>query len=419
MTSSPRRVVAIVFGNRSAPAMSLAEAASSLCDIVWVVNSREMSDPTMVRLLKKLGRVVDISDMTPSAAAEVVGSTQPDGIVAFGDAQIATASALGAALGLEYHDAVVAERLLDKLVQRQALRDAGVASPRCVALSSRQSPTEQDVVIRGTTFPAILKPRYGAASRETHRVDDVEQLRALARQVLEEQGEPDLVIEDFLSDPTSPPSDYFGNYVSVESVVSAGTISHLGVTGRLPSAKPFRETGLIIPSDFAPSLVADILSLATRAVNAIGIQHGCLHTEIKVTDDGPRVIEVNGRIGGFVAPVLALASPGLNFYEMALRIALGERIVVESLVSRDHVGYVIVGQPPIGARRVAQVTGLDELAHLPGVDSVSLNRRPGDEVDWRLGSHEYVFSVLGTAPHHAGVRAVQQFIDEHVIIDFD
>ena len=156
MTSSPRRVVAIVFGNRSAPAMSLSEAASSLCDIVWVVNSREMSDPTMVRLLKKLGRVVDISDMTPSAAAEVVGSTQPDGIVAFGDAQIATASALGTALGLEYHDAVVAERLLDKLVQRQALRDAGVASPRCVALSSRQSPTEQDVVIRGTTFPAIL-----------------------------------------------------------------------------------------------------------------------------------------------------------------------------------------------------------------------------------------------------------------------
>ena len=399
--------------------MALSEAASPLCDIVWVLNSLEMRDTTMIRLLKRLGQVVDVSGHTVAEAAHVLRATHPDGIVAFADAQIALASALGVALGLDYFDATVAERLLDKVVQRRALRNAGLPSPRCVALSSRQTPAEVETIIEETRYPVVLKPRHGAASRETHHVHDVDQLRTLVDQVMTSQHETDMVIEDFMAGSTPPPSDYFGDYVSVESVVSTGTISHLAVTGRLPSAKPFRETGLIIPSDYDAILITEILSVATQAIAAIGIRSGCLHTEIKVTNDGPRVIEVNGRIGGFVAPVLALASPGLNFFELALRIALGEPVVIDSPVTGAHVAYVIVAQPPIGARHVTAVAGLDTLAAYPGVDSVSLSRRPGEAVDWRLGSHEFVFSVLGTAPDHAGVRAVQEFIDEFVTVDYD
>lgn len=216
-----------------------------------------------------------------------------------------------------------------------------------------------------------------------------------------------------------PPSSFFGDYVSVESVVSHGRISHLAVTGRLPSAKPFRETGLIIPTDFSSALVAEVLSVASAAIVAVGIRSGCLHTEIKVTDHGLRVIEVNGRIGGFVAPVMALAVPGINFFEISLRVAVGEDVSAESLLATNHVGYVIVAQPPIGVSKVVSVTGIDALAKLPGVDSVTLSRRPGSAVDWRLGSHEYVYSVLGVAANHDAVHAVQDFIDAHVVIQYE
>ena len=91
--------------------------------------------------------------------------------------------------------------------------------------------------------------------------------------------------------------------------------------------------------------------MASEAITALGIRTGCLHTEIKVTDDGPRVIEVNGRIGGFVAPVLALASSGTDFFQISQRVALGEHVVFADVLPTPHVGYVTVGQPPIGAHR--------------------------------------------------------------------
>lgn len=418
MTLPDRKVVAIVYGNRSASVMALSEAASTLCDIIWVVNSTELSDTTTIRLLARLGKVVDYSDMSLRETAQAVGRNRPDGITAFGDAQIAMASQLASALELDYFDATVADRLLDKSVQRAALRDAGMMTPHCVTLSSSQSRDEIEGIVGEILYPAILKPRHGAASRETHRVDSAEELRRLVDQVIGEKHESEMVLEEFMVGATPPPSQYFGDYVSVESAVSSGQISHLAVTGRLPSAKPFRETGLIIPSDFAPALIDEILKVATQAIKAMGIRSGCLHTEIKVTDEGLRVIEVNGRIGGFVAPVLALASPGLNFFEVALRIALGEQVTFEALVTDGRVGYVIVEQPPIGASHVVGVTGLDKLASHPSVNSVTLNRRPGDEVNWRLGSHEYVYSVLGAAPDHDGVRAVQEYIDEFVTISY-
>lgn len=418
--SEPRRpLLAIVYGDGSASAMSLSGSAASLCDIAWVIDSTEMADAKMLRLLRKLGQTVDLAGLSDEDAVDAVRALQPDGIVAYADAHIARASALGESLGLDYFDATVAGRLLDKVVQRRALAEGGLPVPRCVAVPPHPTSDDVDALAAGVELPVVLKPRHGAASRETHLVSDAAQLGDLLAQLPAAGPEPDMVIEEYMAAAPIPPSEYFGDYVSVESVVAHGHISHLAVTGRLPSAKPFRETGLIIPSDYAPSLVESILGVATEAIAAIGIRTGCLHTEIKVTDKGLRVIEVNGRIGGFVAPTLALASPGVDFIEISQRVALGEHVVFEDLVPTDHVGYVIVGQPPLFARRVVSVAGLDRVAAHPGVDAVALGKQMGAEVDWRKGSHEYVFSVLGTAPQHDDVRAMRQFIDDEVTIVYE
>ena len=98
--------------------------------------------------------------------------------------------------------------------------------------------------------------------------------------------------------------------------------------------------------------------------------------------------------------------------------ALGERLVFPDLVPTTGVGYVIARQPPIGAHRVVDVDGLDRLADYPGVDAVALSRPPGAEVDWRKGSHEYVFSVLGTVPTHEDMRELQAFVDDEVTVSY-
>ncbi len=418
MTSTQRPLLAIVHGEGSASVMKLSAAAAEVCDLAWVVDSGELADKSTLRLLRKLGPNIDIAGMSDDEAADALRPLQPDGIIAYGDRQMAAASALAIRLGLDYHDSTVTARLLDKLTQREALRAGGLTVPRCVAVPPTPTPRDVEVLSAGIDFPVVLKPRYGAASRDTVLARDATQLTTLLTHPQEGGSDQAMVVEEYMVGASPPPSPRFADYVSVESVVSGGRISHVAVTGRLPQAPPFRETGLVIPSDFAPALVKSVLDLATEAVSALGVGIGFLHTEIKATAQGPRVIEVNGRLGGFVPEVFALAAPGRDLYEMSQRVALGEPVDFAHPVSTDRVGYVVCEQPPQGAHHVVSVEGLDRVNSYPGVDAVFLSRRPGDEVDWRKGSHEYVFSILGAAPDHEGVREVQRFIDETVTVTY-
>ena len=120
------------------------------------------------------------------------------------------------------------------------------------------------------------------------------------------------------------PSPYAA-YVSVESVVAAGVISHLALTGRFPLAENFRETGFFIPAALGRRRRGGGARLATSAIEALGVTTGCLHTEIKFTPEGPRIIEVNGRVGGGVPEMLERAA-GVALLELTLRVALGEAV---------------------------------------------------------------------------------------------
>jgi ATP-grasp domain len=415
MTSTDRPLLAIVYGEGSVSAMKLRESAAPVCDLVWVVDSSEVTDPMLIRLLRKLGTTLDIAGMSEDEAAEALRPLRPDGIIAYADKQMPTASALAQRLALDYHDTAVTERRTDKVTQRAALHAGGLPVPRSVVVPPSPTPGDIESLAAGVGFPLVLKPRHGAASRDTVLVNDAAQLaKALAEAPAPATDA--MVVEEYMVGASPAPSPHFADYVSVESVVVAGEISHMAVTGRTPPVEPFRETGLVIPSDFSPSAVKAVLAVATAAISALGVRTGFLHTEIKMTVAGPRVIEVNGRLGGFVPEVLAQAAPGINLFEMSQQVALGAHFAFADPVPTDRVGYVICEQPPQTAQRVVSVAGLDRLAEYPGVDAVSLSRQPGDEVDWRKGSHEYVYSVLGAALDYEGVLAVQHFIDEAVTV---
>jgi hypothetical protein len=120
-----------------------------------------------------------------------------------------------------------------------------------------------------------------------------------------------------------------------------------------------------------------------------------------------------------VPEVLEAAAPGVNFYEISQRVALGEHLdFPEVVTTNDRVGYLVVEQPPQWARAVAGVEGLDRLAEFEGVASVTLRRQPGDAVDWRRGSHELVYAVIGAAADYESVKAVQKFIHQEVIVTY-
>lgn len=151
----------------------------------------------------------------------------------------------------------------------------------------------------------------------------------------------DLLVEYLFADLWRRDQSAYADFVSVESVVTQGTISHLAITGRSTLQEPFIETGSFIPSNLAPDVAAAAMDVAGYAIAALGVRSGVMHTEAKVTPDGPHIVEVNGRAGGSVPELLNLASDGAHsILRIACRAAaLGESLAFDATLPCERVGY--------------------------------------------------------------------------------
>lgn len=398
---------------------SLRDAARGLCDLIWMI---DLSDPAMAnpsRLLSRVGAVVDVAGLTADQCAEALRPIGPTGMVAFNDRSIESLSAIAGDLNLAFHSSEVALRLTDKLHQRRAMAAAGVPVPAFWELPFGLSRSEAVLRAGSVHLPAVLKPRSGDGSRNVHRVHSVEQLLdLLTAPTPSGQAGDGWLLESYLEGPTRPVSR-FADVVSVESFVSEGAFHPLAVTGRFPFAEPFRETGSVLPSDLVPADSLAAQEVAAVAVTALGIQYGCQHTEVKFTPDGPVVIEVNGRVGGAIPELMALAGGDIDLYRLAMELALGVEPSITLPLDFPRVGFRRLATPPVHACRVAGMEGHERLKEVPGVEDISISRRPGDTVDWRLGLVELIFSAYGSAADYDEVEQRRRQIDETVTITYD
>ena len=88
-------------------------------------------------------------------------------------------------------------------------------------------------------------------------------------------------------------------------------------------------------------------------------------------------------------------------------------------MSPRGIAYFALVQPPVTAKRVVRIDGLDALASRPGVDRVMVNRHPGEEVDWKLGYPEFVLRSDGMAADFNELRDAYRYLHGKVVIGYD
>jgi biotin carboxylase len=189
------------------------------------------------------------------------------------------------------------------------------------------------------------------------------------------------------------------------------------VTGRFPLAENFRETGFFIPAALSETDQVAVLGLASSAIEALAVTSGCLHTEIKFTPDGPRVIEVNGRVGGGVPEMLDRAA-GVALVEITLRLALGEAVHVQGPVATERIGYRFFLQPPPVSATVATISGIDAVSDHPGVDTITVHQGPGAVLDWKDGSRNHIMAVVGSARDYDELQVVNRLLRHEVTVTY-
>jgi carnosine synthase len=199
----------------------------------------------------------------------------------------------------------------------------------------------------------------------------------LVREVVTLEKEPifragfDLLLEQYLD----------GVEFDIDLVLEDGESVFSSVSENWPTAeRTFQETGLHCPPDQSPRAIRELVGFCIEAVQAVGFRTGVLHIEAKTTRNGPRIVEINARMGGGRVPEIVAAVWNVDLVEAQLRAALGlAQTVRPSRRPRCAVVDQIVYAPESGrltALPFVEVLGYGDL----GV-KLDIHADVGDEVD--------------------------------------
>lgn len=426
MTGRP--VLLVVYDAGSLAPTRLAEVARrNGCDLLFAMadtaHAREMK-----ATLEMYGAVVDLAGLSEVDAVDAVRRFDPAGIVTFSEFQIATTVALAHGLGLDYHSPDDLRAITHKDAQRERFVRAGVDQIRTRTVTR---PDQVDEAVAHVGLPAIVKPVLGASSRNTTAVRTVDECRRTLESVL--AAEDAVMLEELLVGKPVPAP--WGDYIAVDCVASGSDVRPVFVTSKFALAEPFRERGGYGGRSVEPaSEVSRVCDVACAAVRALNI-HGVADVEIKLTPSGPRVIEVNGRLGAWVDD-LAVRSGTADPADVAVKAALGrdygascmrpddaadhDPIVFHDDVAEQHpLAFHYLVAPPTGVQRVRAIRNVAALRRVPRVDRVAVLTRPGADASWRIGSAANVAAVLGTARDHDELARTVAAIEDVDWIDYE
>ncbi|WP_255249341.1 hypothetical protein [Streptomyces albidoflavus] len=69
----------------------------------------------------------------------------------------------------------------------------------------------------------------------------------------------------------------------------------------------------------------EVHAQVTAAHTALGVEAGVTHAEVRLTSRGPRLVELNGRLGGDLIPYAGQLATGVDLVRAAPAVALRER----------------------------------------------------------------------------------------------
>ncbi|MEV7617317.1 ATP-grasp domain-containing protein [Streptomyces sp. NPDC089799] len=319
-----------------------------------------------------------------------------DGVVSSCDYYLPAVAHTARRLGLPGPAPEAVEAACRKDLTRRALAEAGVPGPRfaiCEGIG------EVAAAAREIGYPLVVKPVDLCAGMLVRAVYDEHELelacQALAEFPVNARGQeraPVILLEELLVGPE----------VSVETV-SFGATHVIGVTDKsIAGAPAFIETGHMFPAGIEEALAAAAAEVALRAVKTLGLDQVVCHTEIKLTPDGPRLVEVNPRPAGNRITELVRHVTGVDLATACVDVALGRT----PDLARRTTGVrsaAIAFLLPDTVGTLAGIEGAGDVGTRPEVLELSL-AEPGRTVRAATSNNEYLGHVMTADTEGGGAR---------------
>jgi biotin carboxylase len=298
------------------------------------------------------------------AAIEAVASLAGYRILPLDDAAVAAAVRLSANMARPLMDGDP-ECLQDKWGQRLALAQAGLPSPPFALVESVGDVCD---FARRHGYPLMLKPSRGTESRGVSRVDaeaQIERALSLARIAARTTGLDRVMAEGYLDGPD----------VAVESMVIDGVTTDLAVSQSGWHGHIWRAAAPLGPGP--QSQLGAIAKAVAEANRALGLRWAATSNELRVTAEGPVIVEVNARLGGGSCEDAVRLHSGLDRIDVMLRLLAGEDVRLPAPTERPVAQAVMLADV---SGRVTRIEVPDGLFADPN-NILHLYLAPGRQVD--------------------------------------
>jgi biotin carboxylase len=239
-----------------------------------------------------------------------------DGIVTVGsDVAVDTINFVAKELHLVGNSDFTSRHTRDKQLMRSLFAEKGLPTVRYKPLLD-----EKDILELEFDYPFMVKATDRSGSRGVTFVNNADEAKSAFNDAVKESFNKKVIAEEFFD----------GTQYSVEMISQHGKHYFVGITEEFYSGKPFFvETGHIVPGKINEDKLAEIIEIVSQTLDAVEMQHGASHTEIRMNEAGKFcLIEIASRMGGDFRDLMVLHAYGYDFLANTIRVALDELIEI-------------------------------------------------------------------------------------------
>jgi predicted ATP-grasp superfamily ATP-dependent carboligase len=389
--------------------------------IARIIETNDFSMANLRRLLARLDR-----DYRIRGLYSMFGPYRADGFL---HGAVAT---LAAERGLAHSPPLALAAATNKFFARYCLGTAGVPD---VPFGVASDETSLLAIARRIGYPIVLKPLTGVGSSLIFRCGDDAEARRLWRKAMQQL--PGAHYEQLRMSPhaiaTAQGAVFFfdpsrsmlverylpGREASVECLVADDRVIPLVVHDKLDveeiTGSVLEHLLVVPPLRFTRSEVRRLRSHAAASVRALGLRNTFCHVELRWVDGlGPRILEINPRIGaGCIADSIETFT-NLRVDDARVALILGERLPRVKMRAAPRHAMVFLYTPRSGT--ITALDGLEDVNEWDGVNAV----RVMGEIGERLGGDTeegFVASIFLEARNEREARRACAHIQKRVRIE--
>jgi len=300
-------------------------------------------------------------------------------VIAGSEAGVPLADRLSELMGLPGNGSRLSGARRNKFTMMETLHAAGVRS-----VSQFKSSDVESVLSWAEdhgTLPVVAKPLSSCNTDGVVICFTMDEVRRAARDVLSTRDAFGLPNTEVLVQAYLDGDEYIVDTVSRNGRHFVSSVWKYEKT--LVNGKNLYDKDILLPPGDAP--VPELLAYVGTVLDALNIRHGAAHSEVKLTSDGPTLVETGARLSGGMHPDLHDVCLGQNQADLVAMAYTQPELFLADYAGRSYtqrqpaMGYTVATSVEGIVRAIDEDT-VRQINALPTVHRTVLNVAPGQQI---------------------------------------